>query len=735
MEDSPPRTRFPQPPRSTFLVKGGKSGYEPSDTESEWQEIPRHERERQSLPLGSEGTTPITLMRSPLPLHRRHSSRLEYEISSPARERSAPNQSRRRHHSKSPYKPRLPVDDEPLSPITGLKSVSPLPKPDLGRQVSPYKYSTASTNVVSKKPNYRSVTAPRLRGSLQNGPRTPSPLPDGVARKHREGSNVRGPSIGEINEIVAMSKLSNNPDATMISTESINPGDIFFSRECTATLSQKPTLPIPKTLSVENPRPQINPHRTSGSYQQARENGTVNKNFRRKPSSNGLSRSTTLFSSATESRKGSSKLSASGSVKSDASGKTTSTMLQFIRNREKSQREPWFACMRKGSWKTSNKSPERRSIDEASFIGRAIVVQSLPQFWADKHQPASLDGFICHKEEAQILKELVSQDVFPQILLKGPSGSGKRALTMALLREIYGDACWSLTHDIRHFPIQERRHVKASVPITFSSHHMELNVYLEPNAKIALVGLVKEIASESAIAPEVSNINSKADYKAIVLYDVDKAADSIQHMIKWITDRYSDSCKLILCCEDDADILETVKNRFRVVNVDAPPTSEIVEVLIQMAKEEDIDLPMSFAAKIAAKSKQNLRKAIMALEACKAHNYPFSEEQPIPLGWEEILIEIAAEILADPSHSCLFSIRGKLQKLLLDFVHPKLILQKLVEQLLRKTEASLKRELHYWHAYYDKRLPPGTTALLKLEEFVAKFMSIYRKSSSNRQYV
>lgn len=32
-------------------------------------------------------------------------------------------------------------------------------------------------------------------------------------------------------------------------------------------------------------------------------------------------------------------------------------------------------------------------------------------------------------------------------------------------------------------------------------------------------------------------------------------------------------------------------------------------------------------------------------------SYPFSEEQPIPLGWEESIIEISAEILADPSHS------------------------------------------------------------------------------------
>ncbi|GLT80038.1 hypothetical protein SLA2020_515010 [Shorea laevis] len=85
-----------------------------------------------------------------------------------------------------------------------------------------------------------------------------------------------------------------------------------------------------------------------------------------------------------------------------------------------------------------------------------------------------------------------------------------------------------------------------------------------------------------------------------------------------------------------------------------------MEVLIQIARKEDFELFMTFAAKIAAKPQQNLRKVIMALEACKTNNYPFVDDQPTPFGWEEILIELVVEILADPSHKKLFSMRGKL---------------------------------------------------------------------------
>jgi replication factor C subunit 3/5 len=40
-----------------------------------------------------------------------------------------------------------------------------------------------------------------------------------------------------------------------------------------------------------------------------------------------------------------------------------------------------------------------------------------------------------------LVLQVSSQGSCPHILLKGPSGSEKRELAMALLREIYGDAC------------------------------------------------------------------------------------------------------------------------------------------------------------------------------------------------------------------------------------------------------------------------------------------------------
>ncbi|XAR57912.1 hypothetical protein NMG60_11026216 [Bertholletia excelsa] len=748
--------RAPHPQPSAMKQR---SGYEPSDTETEWHESPWYDHDLRNGDLGPSLEADYIRNPGPLKQSRRHSSRFEDQLSkaSPAR----------RRRSKSPYNPhgvdhgnihiQTAVSDFlgnvspvlPRSATDSRRNVSPYSRSESRRHISPYKLAREGQGVVdyekpnskskpphhqnnkndfaeeqegqpqvneisrvSEKLNYsrRSLSAPRLRSrekeqpvkyghTEQNGDRACSPLPRNVPVKESEDSHRKSPSVGELNEMVANAKISRLPvtDAPNFqSTDSIQGGDIFFSRDYSVLAMTMQKIAFPKESGVDSrPAPKLPLFTEVDAVP-----GNLSHSKQGNSSSTLLTRKTTLSSSAI-SRQSSGRMSTSSSNFSGISA----SFVRFMGDRRKNQKESWFSCIRKGSRKTS-KSPEKnREIAEASFIERARVVESLRQFWADKHQPASLNGFMCHKQEAQVLKQLASCETFPHILLKGPPGSGKKSLTMALLREVFGDPSGNICHELKYIHVQETRPMQLVIPVTSSAHHVELNVHMEPNIRYALMALVKQISSDYAIPPEISIAKLKAHYKVLVLYEVDKATDSIQHLIKWIMDCYTESCKLILCCEDDADILQAVKSRCKIIGVDAPVNHEIIEVLIQIARKEDFELPMRFAAKVAAKSKHNLRKAIMALEACKAHNYPFVEDQPIPVGWERVIEEVAAEVLADPSQKRLFTVRGKFQKLLLDFVDPKLILLKLVEQFLKRVDSSLKREVHYWFAYYVSLWP------------------------------
>ncbi|CAL9114445.1 unnamed protein product, partial [Musa acuminata var. zebrina] len=774
-----------------------KSGYEPSDTESEWQESPWHDGIS-----GSSRPTTLDHARIVTPLNHNQTRFLKEDNSRDLVKVSRVNPSSR-SHSRSPYKAVRGAGDGNTSEVGSgsRKNTSPLKISDNHRRVSTYNiiheesnnlngelhspvpernhrtlsksHKSGNNNVhsqfelVSKVSGSsysrnRSKSAPkpqRMEEELQvstgptvgNAGQILSPLVKTMIHNQMDHADASDSSILDIRDMISRNKLSKSPsyDAYELkSTDSISPGNIFFSQN---RLVPQKNFAMDKGNNAESfaqnlqviSEGNITVHQDSrGTGCSGQTQGISVRNVLSRTNTSSSSaichsssgRTNTIFVSA-NSRLNNGGISSRSSKFSDDSGKLDGGIMKFSIIRQKNQTDAWFSCVKGVSCRKS-KPPEQTTIDEASLIEKAFVVEELRQFWADKHRPKSLDGFICHKHQAHHLKELVSCNKCPHILFKGPMGSGKKSLCMALLHELFGDsASKTEAFDILISP-QGSSPMQIVVPLTSSAYHLELNLKsLAKNARHALMAIVKEITENYVDTSEFSDASFKTDFKVIVLYEVNKVTENVQNLIKWIMECYTHACKIIICCEDDADILDCIKNRCELIYVDAPVTHEIKEVLFQIAMNEGFELPAKFATGVATKCKQNLRKAIMALEACKVHNYPFIDGQPIPIGWEEVLVEIAAEILADPSPKRLVSTRGKLQKLLVEFVHPRLILQKLVEQFLKGIEARLKRGLYYWHAYYDKRLPVGTSALLKLEEFIAKFMSMHRKSFSKPLYI
>lgn len=52
-------------------------------------------------------------------------------------------------------------------------------------------------------------------------------------------------------------------------------------------------------------------------------------------------------------------------------------------------------------------------------------------------------------------------------------------------------------------------------------------------------------------------------------------------------------------------------------------------VLTSTAQKEGLSLPTGLAAKLAAQSGRNMRRALLMLEAAKVQQYPFSQAQPV----------------------------------------------------------------------------------------------------------
>ncbi|KAG9452043.1 hypothetical protein H6P81_004947 [Aristolochia fimbriata] len=344
--------------------------------------------------------------------------------------------------------------------------------------------------------------------------------------------------------------------------------------------------------------------------------------------------------------------------------------------------------------------------------------------WVDKYRPKTLDKVIVHEDIAQNLKKLVSEQDFPHLLFYGPPGSGKKTLIMGLLKQMFGPGADKVKIENKVWKIDAgSRTIDIELTTLSSSYHVELN---PSDAGFQDRYIVQEIIKEMAKSRPIDT-KGKKGFKVLVLNEVDKLSREAQHSLRRTMEKYSASCRLILCCNSSSKVTEAVRSRCLNVRVNAPTEEQIIKVLEFVGKKEGLQLPANFAAHIAAHSNRSLRRALLSFETCRVQQYPFSENQTVaPMDWEQYVSEIATDIVQEQSPKRLYLVRGKLYELLVHCIPPEIILKKLLSELLKKLDADLKHEVTHWAAYYEHRMRLGQKAIFHLEAFVAKFMSIYK---------
>lgn len=193
-------------------------------------------------------------------------------------------------------------------------------------------------------------------------------------------------------------------------------------------------------------------------------------------------------------------------------------------------------------------------------------------------------------------------------------------------------------------------------------------------------------------------------------------------------EKYSSSCRIILCCNSPSKVIEPVRSRCLGIRIPAPSEEQICEVLQGVARKEHLTLPDAFAMRVAKYSERNLRRAILILEACRVQQYPFTDQQQIQhADWEQFIAGIARDISQEQSPQRLLQTREKLYELLQNCIPPDIILKTLTRELMKVLDDELKHQVMHWAAYYEHRLNLGQKEIFHLEAFIAKFMAIYKQ--------
>jgi replication factor C subunit 3/5 len=116
------------------------------------------------------------------------------------------------------------------------------------------------------------------------------------------------------------------------------------------------------------------------------------------------------------------------------------------------------------------------------------------------------------------------------------------------------------------------------------------------------------------------------------------------------------------------------------------------------------------------------------LEACRAERYPFVDNQSlVEPDWEKYLKETAMMIVGEQSPERLLQVREHIYELLCHCIPPDLIFKGLLKELVKNCDNQLKAEICSEAARCQWRATRGNKTIFHIEEFIAKFMAIYKR--------
>jgi len=205
--------------------------------------------------------------------------------------------------------------------------------------------------------------------------------------------------------------------------------------------------------------------------------------------------------------------------------------------------------------------------------------------WVDKHRPKDLSQLDHHPSTTARLQSLAADPAsLPHLLFYGPSGAGKKTRIACLLKAIFGNGADRLRLDKRTFKTSTNKSV--DINMICSNYHIELNpgdagIY----DRFVVQDVIKEMAANKSlnsgggimgtVVDDAKKKKGGVEYKVVVLVEVDKLTRQAQAALRRTMEKYSSTCRLILCCNNQSKVIEPVRSRCLGIRIAAPSHDDV----------------------------------------------------------------------------------------------------------------------------------------------------------------
>jgi len=209
------------------------------------------------------------------------------------------------------------------------------------------------------------------------------------------------------------------------------------------------------------------------------------------------------------------------------------------------------------------------------------------EMWAEKYRPKTLDDMVDQKEIVERLKSFVKSRNVPHCIFAGPPGTGKTTAALCLARDLYGEV--------------------------YREHIMELNASDERG-----INVVRETVKTFARVRSIGEI----PFKIMILDEADNMTSDAQQALRRTMERYTETCRFILCANYSGKIIEPIQSRCAPFRFTFLPREEHDKYLKHIAEEEGVKLIKDGLDAIFEVCGGDLRRAINTLQAAASLNKP-----------------------------------------------------------------------------------------------------------------
>ena len=214
-----------------------------------------------------------------------------------------------------------------------------------------------------------------------------------------------------------------------------------------------------------------------------------------------------------------------------------------------------------------------------------------PALWTEKYRPKTLSEIIDQEEIVSRLQEFVKRGAMPHCLFAGPPGTGKTTAALCLAHDLFG--------------------------VRFQDVFMELNASDERGIDVVRT-TVKEFARMASL--------SSVPFKILVLDEADNMTSDAQSALRRTMEKYTDTCRFVLCCNYSGRIIEPIQSRCALFRFTPLPDEKIVENLHRIAKNEGLKFTETGLKSIVEVGEGDLRKSINTLQAASSMSKGITEE-------------------------------------------------------------------------------------------------------------